>query len=174
MLRRAEKKGVPPDSPLRADLVEIRDVVQETIEKTRSFSQALHPTILDDYGLERAVERYIQTFGKQTGIPVTLEKSEGIWVPDGKRIHVYRVLQESLNNVARHAQATSATVRLIPRGETLRLEVEDNGVGIPDKRVNGLGLIAMKERAELMGGNISVKRGENCGTLVVLEVPLEE
>jgi signal transduction histidine kinase len=174
MLRRAEKKGVPPDSPLRSDLTEIRDVVQETIEKTRSFSQALHPTILDDYGLERAVERYIQTFGKQTGIPVALEKGEGIWVPDGKGIHVYRVLQEALNNVARHAQATAATVRVNLHGESLRLEVEDNGVGIPDRRVNGLGLIAMKERAELMGGNISVKRGASCGTLVVLEVPLEE
>lgn len=174
MLRRAEKKGLPSDSPLRADMGEIREVVQETIERTRSFSQALHPTILDDYGLERAVERYVQTFGKQTGIPVDLQKGEGIWVPDAKRIHVYRVLQEALNNVVRHSQATAATVRLFPDGERLRLEVEDNGIGIPEKRVNGLGLIAMKERAELMGGNISVKRGANCGTLVVLEVPLEE
>jgi two-component system sensor histidine kinase UhpB len=105
---------------------------------------------------------------------VELQKGEGIWIPDGKGIHVYRVLQEALNNVARHSQATAATVRLLPEGEHLRLEVEDNGVGIPDKRVNGLGLIAMKERAELMGGNISVKRGANCGTLVILEVPLEE
>jgi signal transduction histidine kinase len=174
MLRRAEKKGLPPESPLRAEMSEIREVVQEAIEKTRSFSQALHPTILDDYGLERAVERYIQTFGKQTGIPIELQKRDGIWVPDGKGIHVYRVLQEALNNVARHSQATAATVRLIPDGERLRLEVEDNGVGIPEKRVNGLGLIAMKERAELMGGSISVKRGTSCGTLVVLEVPLAE
>jgi signal transduction histidine kinase len=174
MLRRAEKKGVPPDSPLRADISEIREVVQETIEKTRSFSQALHPTILDDYGLERAVERYVQTFSKQTGIPIELRKGDGIWVPDGKGIHVYRVLQEALNNVARHSRATGAEVRLFPDGERLRLEVEDNGVGIPEKRVNGLGLIAMNERAQLMGGSINVKRGASCGTLVILEVPLEE
>ena len=173
MIRRADKKNIPPDSPLRSDLNEIRDVVQETLEKTRGFSQALHPTILDDYGLERAVERYVQTFGRQTALDIDLVREGSEAVPDGTAIHVYRVLQEALNNVARHAKASEATVRLLFDSGKLRLEVEDNGVGIPAKPVNGLGLIGMRERAELMGGRVTVKRATKCGTLVVLEVPLD-
>jgi signal transduction histidine kinase len=173
MIRRAEKKHMPPDSPLRQDLNEIRDVVQEALEKTRGFSQALHPTILDDYGLERAIERYVQTFSRQTGIDVDLQREGSAPVPDSKAIHVYRVLQEALNNVARHAKTTEAEVRLLFEPGMLRLEVEDSGIGIPDRRVNGLGLVGMRERAELMGGSITVKRAAKCGTLVTLEVPLD-
>ena len=173
MIRRTEKKNIPPESPLRQDLNEIREVVQEALEKTRGFSQALHPTILDDYGLEQAIERYVQTFGRQTGLDIELVREGSADVPDSTAIHVYRIVQEALNNVARHARATEAAVRLLLEPGELCLEVEDNGIGIPDKRVNGLGLIGMRERAELMGGFITVKRATKCGTLVRLEVPLD-
>jgi signal transduction histidine kinase len=173
MLRRAEKKGLPEDSPLRADIAEIRAVAQEALEKTRSFSQALHPTILDDYGLERAIERHLQNFEKQSGIATSFEHDEGIGVDDARAIHMYRVVQEALTNVARHARATEAKVRLRREASRLVLQVEDNGSGIPEKPVAGLGLIAMRERAELLHGSIVVKKSGKCGTLVTLEVPLE-
>jgi signal transduction histidine kinase len=173
MLRRADKKHLPADSPLREDLNEVREIVQETLEKTRSFSQALHPTILDDYGLERALERYLPSFEKQTGIAVTLQKKGSATVPDESAIHVYRVLQEALNNVAKHSESKSAVVALDCEGDRLRLEVRDFGVGVNGNPHGGLGLIAMRERAELLHGRLSVARVKEGGTLVTLEIPLE-
>lgn len=171
MLRRAEKKHVPPDSPLHTDIAEIREVVQVTLEKTRSFSQALHPTILDDYGLELAIERYVETFEKQTGVRVEYSKRGTGTVPDEKGIHVYRVLQEALNNVVKHAKASKVEVRVSFEGERMSLEVKDDGVGIQDRRGKGLGMIAMQERAELLRGHLAVQALAR-GTLVTLEVPV--
>lgn len=179
MLKRAEKHHVPPDSPLREDLTEIRTVVQETLEKTRSFSQALHPTVLDDYGLNKAIERYLETWEKQTGIKVHYEQTGAGTVPQDQRIHVYRVLQEALTNVVKHAKASDVQVRVRFDDSLLRLEVEDNGVGKPAKGSKGLGMIAMEERAELLDGRLAVLPATaggpsgSTGTLVRLEVPIQ-
>jgi signal transduction histidine kinase len=173
MLSRAEKKGLPPDSPLRAQLAEVREVVGDTLEKVRSLSQALHPTVLDDYGLEKAIERFLPLFEKQTGISVRYEKTGEGALADGAAIHVYRITQEALNNIARHSGAKEAAVRMQLTPERLRLEIEDHGCGMPlNRRNGGLGLIAMRERAELLHGRISFHRPAGGGTLVMLEVPL--
>jgi signal transduction histidine kinase len=171
MLRRAEK-GLPTDSPFREEVAEVRQVVHETLEKTRSFSQALHPTILDDYGLEQAIERHLQTFGKQHGIRVDFDKHGNGRLEPEHAIHVYRVVQEALNNIAKHARATAAKLRLDLSSNEMRLDIEDNGVGITNTAKSGLGLIAMRERAELIGGALFVTRGENGGTRVRLQAPL--
>jgi signal transduction histidine kinase len=171
MLKRSDKKHVPPESPLREDLSEIRQIVQETLEKTRSFSQALHPTILDDYGLEKAIERYVETFEKQTGLGVEYEKHGVGSMPEEKGIHVYRVLQEALTNVSRHARASHVWVRVWFKPELFRLEVQDDGVGSGAPAGKGLGRIAMEERAELLRGRLAVVPSNN-GTLVSLEIPL--
>jgi signal transduction histidine kinase len=171
MLGRADKKHLPADSPLRADIAEIRGIVQETLEKTRSFSQALHPTILDDYGLEKAIERYVESFEKQTGLDVAYEKQGAGNIPGEKGIHVYRVLQEALTNVARHARATHVWVRVVFHPQHFRLEIQDDGVGSRAATGKGLGMIAMEERAELLRGRLAVVPSDN-GTLVSLEIPL--
>jgi signal transduction histidine kinase len=171
MLRRADKKHLPPASPLREDLAEIREVVQATLEKTRSFSQALHPTILDDYGLEKAIERYVETFEKQTGLRVEYEKHGEGAIPEEKGIHVYRVLQEALTNVDRHAHASHVAVRVWFQPERFRLEILDDGVGSGAPAGKGLGMIAMEERAELLRGVLAVIPSDK-GTLVSLEIPL--
>lgn len=180
MLSRAEKKsGLPPDSPFRTELAEVRQVAQSTIEKIRSISQVLHPTILDDGGLEKAIDWYLPTFQKQTGIAVQYEKTgTSSDIPDRVAINVYRVLQEALNNLAKHSAAQTAWVRVRYEPERLRLEVEDHGSGIPGgngARVRqGTGLIAMRERAELLHGTIEYLRPGEKGTLVRLEIPLGE
>jgi signal transduction histidine kinase len=174
MLRRIEKRHVAPDDPLREELGEIRQVVQETLEKTRSFSQALHPTVLDDYGLERAVERYIPLFEKQTGIAVQLEKHGTLPVRDQKAIHIYRVLQEALNNIAKHSGAKQAFVGLELGPERVRLSVRDHGVGMDGDGRSGLGLIAMRERAEILRGALRIESPPDGGTLVILEVPVAD
>ncbi|HZT29673.1 MAG TPA: histidine kinase [Bryobacteraceae bacterium] len=177
MLRRAEKRGLPPDSPFRADLQEVREVAQATLEKVRSLSQALHPAILDDGGLEKAVDWYLPVFEKQTGITVRYQKEgRSPAVPDRIAVNVYRVLQEALNNLARHSGSSTAWVRIGFRPESLDLEVEDHGAGLPAGQPvrAGIGMVAMRERAELMHGRIEFLRPAEGGTLVRLSVPLAE
>jgi signal transduction histidine kinase len=175
MLSRLERKGIPPDSPLHSDLAEVREVTQTALDRVRSLSQMLHPAVIDDYGLEKAVEWYVPMFEKQTGIPVDYEKiGTGPAIKDQTAIHVYRILQEALNNVARHSGAKRATVRVQYAPDQLRLEVEDRGKGITDgagKGRRGLGLIAMRERAELVHGKLKLEAPPLGGTLVSLEVP---
>src|ERR1035441_10288388 len=178
MLRRAEKR-LPADSPFCADLREVREVAQATLEKTRNLSQLMHPSILDDGGLEKAIDWYLPVFEKQTGIKVRYEKKgTGPAITDRVAIHVYRVLQEALNNLARHSGSTQAVVRLeFPPGR-LNLEVEDRGAGMPESRNGatrrGIGMTAMRERAELLEGTFEVVRPGEGGTLVRLDVPLTD
>jgi len=178
MLSRTRRQHCPPQ--LTADLDEIRGVAQEALDKTRSLTQALHPSILDDGGLEEAIDWYLSVFEKQTGIHVTLEKS-GVsrelehQLGDDMPIHVYRVLQESLNNLARHSRSLSAWVRVRFSAELLELEIEDRGIGLESEsqaNSRGLGMIAMRERAQLLSGRIEFLRPEKGGTLVRLHVPL--
>jgi signal transduction histidine kinase len=174
MLGRAEKKGLPPDSPFRVELQEVREIAQNTLEKMRSFSQTLHPTVLDHYGLERALEWYTQQFERQTGIDTTYTKEgSGAGISDTVAIHVYRILQESLTNIARHAESPSASVRVQFHPDRLHLEVQDAGRGMPERAAGpGIGLVAMRERAEMLHGTLRFERPAAGGTLMVLDVPL--
>ena len=167
---------LPEGSPLRADLGEVRDIAQTTLDKVRSLSQALHPVMLDETGLESTLDWYIPTVEKQTGIDISYFKSGAPFVVDGNSaVHIYRVLQEALNNVARHSGARQAQVRLNFLAESLELEIEDHGKG-NDGSVsrNGIGLVGMRERAELLKGTIEFRRPPQGGTLVTLKVPRED
>jgi signal transduction histidine kinase len=175
MLRRAGTHA-PEGSSLRADLQEVLQIVQTTLESVRSLSQALHPVMLDEAGLESTLDWYIPTIERQTGIAISYEKQGPSFpVVGAAGVHIYRVLQEALNNVARHSGAKQAWVRLLFLPDVLELEVEDHGVGFderPGKR--GIGLVAMRERSELMGGQIVFSRPAQGGTRVHLEVPREK
>jgi signal transduction histidine kinase len=167
---------LPEGSPLRADLGEVRDIAQTTLDKVRSLSQALHPVMLDETGLESTLDWYIPTVEKQTGIDISYLKSGAPFAVDGNSaVHIYRVLQEALNNVARHSGARQAQVRLNFLAESLELEIEDHGKG-NDGSVsrNGIGLVGMRERAELLKGTIEFRRPPQGGTLVILKVPRED
>lgn len=166
---------LPEGSPLRADLGEVRDIAQTTLDKVRSLSQALHPVMLDETGLESTLDWYIPTVEKQTGIDISYLKSGAPFAVDGNSaVHIYRVLQEALNNVARHSGARQAQVRLNFLAESLELEIEDHGKGNDGSASrNGIGLVGMRERAELLNGTIEFKRPPQGGTLVTLKVPRE-
>jgi len=172
MLERA-KKHAPEDSPLRAELREVSEVAQSTLESVRSLSQALHPVMLDEAGLETTVEWYLRTVEKQTGVDISYEKSGAPFAVDGSAgVHVYRVLQEALNNVARHSGARQAWVRLRFEPEALQLEVEDHGKGLSNNGARqGIGLVGMRERAELLGAGLEFSQPLEGGTLVRLRVP---
>ena len=175
MLGRAERQ-TPADSPLRGDLREIGEMAQGTLNNVRSLSQTLHPSILDELGLESTFDWYLGTVEKQLGLVVSYERTGQAVPVDGTiGIHVYRVLQEALSNVARHAGTDRVWVRLRYLTRILELEVEDHGAGLGTRTARrGLGLVAMRERAELVGGTIEFTRPDAGGTRVRLRVPLDE
>jgi signal transduction histidine kinase len=175
MLRRAGTHA-PEGSSLRADLQEVLQTVQTTLESVRSLSQALHPVMLDEAGLESTLDWYIPNVERQTGIAISYEKHGTPFAVDaGAGVHVYRIVQEALNNVTRHSGAKKAWVRLSFLPDTLALEVEDHGAGMQQRSGRqGIGLVAMRERAELMGGEITFSRPAPGGTLVHLSVPREK
>jgi len=167
----------PEGSPLRSDLREVQEIVQSTLNNVRSLSQSLHPVILDEAGLERTLEWYIPTVERQTGIVISYEKSGEPFKVDGTAaIHIYRVLQEALNNVARHAGTRGAWVRLRFLEKGLELEIEDHGKGIVTQSAKpgkGIGVVAMRERAELLGGSLEFLHPREGGTLIRLRIPRE-
>ena len=174
MLRRAGTHA-PEGSSLRADLQEVLVTVQSTLESVRSLSQALHPVMLDEAGLESTLDWYIPTVERQTGIAISYEKKGKSFPVEGSAgVHVYRILQEAINNAARHSGAKQVSVRLQFLENTLELEVRDRGSGMPERpNRRGIGLVAMRERSELMGGTIAFSRPPEGGTLVHLTVPRE-
>jgi len=173
MLGRAGNHA-PEGSSLRTDLREIREVAQTALDNVRGLSQTLHPSILEELGLESTIDWYLSTVEKQLGIQVTYERSGTAPPIDATiGIHVYRVLQEALSNVARHSGSDRAWVRLRVDAATLELEVEDGGKGLTSTAGRrGLGLVAMQERAAIVNGTLELLRPAQGGTLVRLSVPL--
>jgi signal transduction histidine kinase len=173
MLGRAGKHA-PEGSPLRADLREIGEVAQTALDNVRGLSQTLHPSILEELGLASTIDWYLSTVEKQLGIGVALETAGAVRQVDAtKAIHVYRVLQEALSNVARHSGTQKAVVRLSFGADRLEMDVEDHGRGIDAATTRrGLGLVAMRERAALVGGTLDFLRPPQGGTLVRLSMPL--
>jgi len=169
MLQRTSRRI---EEPLRADLREVQEIVQATLEKVRTLSQSLHPVILDEMDFESAVGQYLPGFQKQTGIEVRYEKSGAARDLDREvTVHVYRVLQEALNNIARHSHSSEAAVRLRYLPASVVLEVEDNGVGFGASQGQGMGLVSMRERADLLHGTLEFEKGGRGGALVRLTVP---
>jgi signal transduction histidine kinase len=166
----------PQGSALRADLLEVRQIAQDTLDRVRSLSQALHPVMLDEAGLEATLDWYIPTLERQTGIAISYEKHGKPFAVDGSAsVQIYRVLQEALNNVARHSRAKQAWVRLRFLAATLELEIEDHGLGFSSEPVkHGIGLVAMRERSELMGGKLMFSTPAEGGTVLRLVVPREK
>jgi signal transduction histidine kinase len=179
MLLGRVKRKLPPDSPLVADLEEVRGIVQETLERIRTESRMLHPVILDDFGLENALKWYVEQFGRQHGVAARFVKDGPIGVVSPEvAIHIYRIVQEALTNVSRHSGSSEAWVRLRQAEDRIELEIEDRGRGLPPEAERregwqGIGLVSMRERAELMGGEFALAPAAGGGTIVRVGVPLQ-
>jgi signal transduction histidine kinase len=174
MLQRVDRRASATEIPFRDDLREVQEIVQSALDKVRTLSQALHPVILEEAGLEAALKTHIPVFEKQTGIEIRYE-ALGTSAPVDRRIaiHLFRVLQEALNNVARHSKSTHAAVRLRYQPDAVVLEVEDHGVGFGNVREShGMGLVSMRERADLVHGRLELLDREGGGALVRFTVPL--
>ena len=171
LLGRAQRRA-SQDPALVSELESVRGIAQEALDRIRTESQWLHPAVLDDFGLEKALERAVEQFEHQTGIETTLEvKGPVDAIAPQLSIHVYRITQEALNNVARHSGSPRADVRLACEGRTLALDIVDRGTGLPQAPSMGLGFVSMRERAELMGGRLRLRATDNGGVTVELRVP---
>jgi len=150
--------------------------INTTINNVRKIATNLRPGVLDDLGLEAAIEWQAAQFEEQTGIPCLFKISN---VSDNyeKTINtaVYRIFQEALTNVTRHAKASKVIIQLYEKNSILVLEVADNGKGIWETekiKTQSLGIIGMKERALMINGTFSIKKRKEGGTIVRLSVPL--
>jgi signal transduction histidine kinase len=155
----------------------LHDDVASLSDDVRHLAYQLHPSILDDLGLAVALQSFVTDFSKWEGIPVTFNPTDiPLTLPQEIASCLYRVTQESLRNVARHAQATQVEVNLTKEGEGLRLFIKDNGKGFTIEATPsgkpGLGLIGMQERVRVVQGTYEVKSPPGQGTEITVWVPI--
>ncbi len=163
------------NAELAAKLTEMQGGTDAIIQAVRRISAELRPGILDAIGLRAALEWQAEEFTRLTGTPCTLRAEAGELQLDRQlATAVFRIFQEALTNVTRHAGATAVDVRLWLERGNLRLDVGDDGVGVPEiaPRASTLGLLGMRERARRCGGDCTIRRREPHGTVVALTVPL--
>ncbi|WP_135255515.1 sensor histidine kinase [Thermus caldilimi] len=152
-------------------LAEARTRVAEALEEVRRLSRELRMPLLDDLGLEEALKRYLEAFAKN-GLQVEAHL-EVPSLPKEKEVALFRVVQEALTNVLRHARAQRVRVRLWPEGDRLFGVVEDDGVGFdPEKTPASVGFLGMQERIQSLGGSFAVHSAPGQGTRVEFGVPL--
>ena len=149
--------------------------MDETIESVRRISTELRPGMLDDLGLAATVEWAAEEFASRTGTKCLLDLgAEEIAVDSETATAVFRIFQETLTNVARHANAREVKVRLAEENGDLTLEVHDNGRGIGEDELanaNSLGVLGMRERALLLGGTLTIRGEPGQGTTVRIRIP---
>jgi len=153
-------------------------LVEKSVEIVHRFARELRPSVLDDLGLIPALQAFVKTFAEETKLPVRLRVFAGVEKVDAaKRTVLYRVAQEALTNVARHAKATEVELCIDQVAAAVRLKIKDNGRAFSVKRTfeakkNGrLGLLGMRERVEMVGGRFTVESAPGHGTTIEVQIP---
>lgn len=170
--------NVPPDIDLVvAKTQAMSEDIKATIQAVQRISSELRPGVLDNLGLPAAVEWQAEEFRERTDIECETAIDEDITLGQNRSIAVYRILQETLTNIMRYAEATKVAIGLRRRGEMLILEVRDNGRGITEEQIRdpkSFGIIGMRERAYSLGGSVVFRGGPNRGTTVTVTIPVGE
>ncbi len=153
-------------------------LVEKSVEIVHGFALSLRPTVLDDLGLVPALQSYLRAQRKETGLAIHLTTFAGVEkLGGGVKTALYRIIQESLANVARHAKASRVNVRISDQGGNVRMDVHDDGRGFQVNKVDAaasgrhLGLLGMQERAEMVGGTFLVKSAPGKQTTIRVEIP---
>jgi len=157
-----------------AAIVAVRALVLETLNGVRSLAVELRPKALDDFGLVPAIERLVSGIRERSGIAVDFEAGRLTErLPSEAETALYRIVQEALTNILKHADARRISVSLARRPGSVTAVVEDDGRGFdPEQRVEGHGLLGMRERIALVGGRLTVEARPGAGTTIAVEVPL--
>jgi signal transduction histidine kinase len=172
-LKALEERTDDPDS--RAATEDLRELVVSTLQDVRRLAVELRPSALDDFGLVAALERLAASFAEQTGIAVDFQTAlADERLPAEVETALYRIVQESLTNVVKHAKARRVSILLARKNGAVKAVVEDDGRGFdpaqePD---DGFGLLGMRERLALLGGRLEVESGRDAGTTIAAEVPV--
>ena len=165
------------DGAIHQKVKSVLQLLDETVKTVRKIATELRPSILDDLGLIDALQWYSLEFEKRFGIPVSFHTTvEEVNIFKNIAIGLFRIYQESLTNVARHANASFVTTDFTVEGDTLKLTITDNGKGF-DPGISGikktLGLLGMKERTLMMGGTYVINSTPGKGTTVYVSVPMQ-
>ena len=171
---RAVEEAASPDE-MRAAASHLRELVVGTLQDVRRLAVQLRPKALDDFGLVAAVERLVQTFSEATAIRVDLEAQLGDErLPAEVETTLYRIVQEALTNIVKHAGASRVSILLVRRSGSATVVIEDDGQGFDpsELREEGMGIIGMRERVELHEGRLTVESTPGSGATLVAEVPL--
>jgi signal transduction histidine kinase len=161
--------------PSKASVDDLRELVVGTLQDVRRLAVQLRPKALDDFGLVAALERLVQTFSESSGIAVQLEARLGSErLPNDVETTLYRIIQEALTNVVKHAEASSLSILLVRRDAVVTAVVEDDGRGFDRGAVreDSIGLAGMRERVELYDGRLTIESSPDAGTTLRVEVPL--
>jgi signal transduction histidine kinase len=161
-----------PSKPASID--EIGDIVTQTIEEVRNISYGLRPYQLDLLGLRQAIITLIEEVSDSTVISFSneIDLVDGLLTKEAE-INVYRIVQECLNNIVKHSEATEASITLQKKGQFIELLIEDNGKGLKETSVGkGFGLIGIKERANILHGEVAIQNMAPSGTSISILIPL--
>ncbi|NJD23412.1 MAG: PAS domain S-box protein [Melioribacter sp.] len=151
------------------------DIVSETIKKIQKISAALRPGMLDDLGLIPAVQWYGQEFEERSGLKCNFDLKELPALNSQINLTLFRIFQEGLTNIIRHANAKSIDVKLYPSSGNIILKITDDGIGMEQEKINSkesLGLLGMKERIKQFNGSLEVISSENSGTGLIVSIPI--
>ncbi len=159
-------------------LVSLTEMLDGTVKTVRRISSELRPSLLDDLGLVAAIDWLLKDFERRSGVTTFFEEPVNeVQVNDAEKIGLFRIFQESLTNVARHAQAATVRVALKRENENIVLSIQDDGIGFDSKIVGvkrTLGILGMKERTTMLGGQYEVKSTPGKGTLVTVSIPIRQ
>jgi signal transduction histidine kinase len=150
-------------------------MLDASVASTRRIAADLRPLLLDDLGLMPAIDWLVQNFSQRTGMNCQLSADEELELAEPYATAVFRIVQESLANIAKHSRATQVTVSMTRAGSEITLSVRDNGVGFNPadaRKPNSLGLAGVRERAQLLNGTISVESQPGRGTSVSARIPV--
>ena len=160
----------------RDQLEEMRLTAADIVEELQTLSQSIHPRVLDDLGVEAALSWLGRTTAQRSELDIAVHASGGVGLPTATEWALYRVAQESLRNIERHARAQSVTIRLTRDAQTVRLEIIDDGIGFDvaeaEARRPGMGLSSVRERMSLVNGTLRVDSAPHAGTRIVATVPV--
>ena len=152
---------------------ELREIIDRSIDQTRSLAYSVRPPLLDDLGLVPSLERLAECVATESGIAVEVEAHVSERPHVGVESLLFFVAREAMQNVVRHANADRVHLDLSTEQKTLRLAVQDDGVGYPSEDPQGLGLRSIRERVEISGGTFSIRQATGGGTIVIVEVPFD-
>jgi len=160
---------------VREKLKSMVTLIDETVQTVHTVSEDLRPGILDDFGLSAAIEWQAEEFQKRTGIECRTIYSEELDLSREQSTNLFRIVQESLTNVIRHAAATEVEIKIESKDGILTLEIQDNGKGITEAAIadaKSFGLIGIKERAHSLGGEVTISGTRSAGTRLTVRMPI--